>query len=129
MANAADGDYVLSEVVICSPTGVSPNQRSTIYHGELKIDADFTDGLANALITTHEQRMIPLLQAQLERLAAFDLTKTNVQRSEFFVVERDKVLEEYKWYMEKRNNQLAISRQRDTGRNQISIQPVNAGGW
>ena len=130
LEGAAQGTYVFSEELVCSPTGVSPNQRSQIYFNEaFYVGPDLQDGNATGQLTTHAQRMIPLLQSQLERLAAFDISKSNVQRTEFFIVERDKVLKEYLWYLEKRNNEIKIQKQVNSGFDQVAIRTANTGGW
>jgi len=115
-AGLTEGLYILEGVLICSPTGESPNERHQVYYGNLQLVADLTDGLATQPLTTHAQRMIVILEAQIETLAAQLVTATDVQRTRIEFVDIPKIRMELKEYQEKRMNEIKIENVRN-GRN------------
>ena len=133
VANFADnldpGEYTLSGELICSPTGESPNEKHAFYLAELELDPDLQDGLAQAPIQTFAEQMIPILEAKILRLEAYDLTETDVQRTRFVIEDKSKTYERYKYFLEKRHNEKRIETARNTGHSQVNVPPAYAGGW
>jgi hypothetical protein len=76
------GDYLLVGYA------VNGAERHQIYYGELTLSANLGGNASAPDQTTHAQRMIPLLEAQLERLAQHELDDSNVQQTEFRRVKR-----------------------------------------
>lgn len=76
-------------------------ERHQIYYGEFTLTADLTANAA-ADITTHAQRMVGLLEASLERLAAHELSETDVERSKIVRAKRQEILDQLKYYRELR---------------------------
>lgn len=129
LAGQDAGTYVYVERVICSPTGVSPNEAHTVYYNELELDPDFAAGTVTAPVLSFSEQWITVLEAKLLRLEAFDFTESDVQRTRFIIEERNKALDRLKWAYEKRDNERRSKAQRNTGQNQIRVQPIFAGGW
>ncbi len=123
------GDYVLSGQVVCSPTGEAPNQKQTIYYGELDLDPDLADGLAAANVQTFVQQMIPILEAKIKRLESYDLTETDIQRSRMVVEDKNKTYERYYLLLEIRGWEKKVQVTRNTGIRQDQIVPVFGCGW
>ena len=123
------GDYVLSGQVVCSPTGEAPNQKQTIYYGELDLDPDLADGLAAANVQTFVQQMIPILEAKIKRLESYDLTETDIQRSRMVVEDKNKTYERYWRLLEFRGWEKKVQACTNTGQRQDQIIPVFGGGW
>ena len=129
---AADQDagvYVLEGDLVCAPTGENPNDKFRIYLGELELDPDLIEGIAQAPVQTFNDQMIPILQAKIKRLEGYDLTETDVQRTRFIVEERAKAWDRYKFCLEFQNWEHKQELQRNSGINRSQIVPVNAGGW
>ncbi len=129
LQGTANGDYILTEEIVCQAGGVNPGEKHQIYYAKLEVGPDLADGLAVGPITTHAQRMLPLLEARLEELAQHNLAETELERSRMIIVQRDKLTDEYKWYLEKRYSELQVQRQANTGADQFNIHPVMAGNF
>ena len=118
------GDFILVGEAICSPTGTYPNEKHQIYYSLLKLQDDLADGQVSGPITTHSQRMITLLEAKLERLEAYDITESDVNRTRFVMEERVKVKQRLMEYKELRRNEIKIENQRngrDGGEQQFPV--------
>lgn len=81
-ANWLPGQYVLVG------TAVNGEEQHKIYEGALTLSADMTGTPDAAVKTTHAQRMITLIEAQLERLAQHELDESNVQQAQFIRAKR-----------------------------------------
>jgi hypothetical protein len=127
------GDYILTGVVVNAAGNPSKNiaagERHTFYIGELTFDPDLMDGLSSAPVTTFVQRMIPILEAKIARLEAYDLTETDVQRTRFVIEDKTKTYERYWRLLEFRNYEKKQERASNTGQDQNYVRPVYAGGW
>ena len=75
------------------------------------------------------QRMIPILEAKIDRLEAYDLTETDVQRTRFIIEDKNKTYERYWRLLEFRNYEKKQERASNTGQDQNYVRPVYAGGW
>ncbi len=75
---------------VCLLVGFAVNgaERHQIYYGEFQIFPNQGALQNQAPQTTHAQRMIALIEAQLEKLAAHSLQDTDVQQSEVRRVKR-----------------------------------------
>lgn len=97
------GDYLLSGYA------VNGAERHRIYYAELTIAADLSDGGASqAVLTTHAQRMITILEAQMEQVAAHVLQETDVQKSRFVWAKRSEILDLLNFYRERRAYELKV---------------------
>ena len=127
------GDYILSAQVVNANgnpgLNIAAGMRQTIYYGELMIGDDLADGLATTPQQTFVQQLIPIVQAKLTRLEAYDLTETDVQRTRFVVEDKNKTWERYWRLLEFRNYELKQERAANTGQDQNYVRPVFAGGW
>jgi hypothetical protein len=101
-----EGDYILAGYA------VNGAERREIYQGNFHCIANFPAGTAQAPQTTHAQRMITLLESQLETLATKLMKETDVQRNRFVQIERDKVLSQLQYYKELRRNEIQKQRAR-----------------
>src|ERR1039457_3916686 len=129
LAGQAPGGYEFTEQVVCSAGGGAPSQTQTIYYGELELDPDYAAGGVPGAVLPWSQQMVTLLEAKLLRLESFDLTETDVQRSRLIVEDRNKTYDRLKWLRELLGHEKKQETQRNTGQNQIAIQPIFGGGW
>ena len=102
------GDYDLAGYAVLASTG----ERHQIFRAQLTLQANLGAG-DDAPVTTHAQRMIPLLEAQLERLAAHELDSTNIQQTEIQRVKRETLLGQLKYYRELRAHEIAVEQVRN----------------
>lgn len=107
-AGQSKGDFILVGTVNCASTGLYPGEKHQIYYGQLKLQDDMADGQVSGPITTHAQRMVTLLEAKLERLEAYDITESDVQRTRFVMEERATVKKRLMEYKELRRNEQRI---------------------
>jgi hypothetical protein len=77
------GPYVLQGFAV----NAANNWRHEIYYGEFTIYPN-GQGPDTAPVTTHAQRMIPLLEASLEQLAVMTVENSNVEQQELQRVKR-----------------------------------------
>lgn len=101
MAAKPEGKYILSEDLVCSPTGVSPNQRSQIYYDELIITADFADGDATVNPLSFAEQQLAQVEEQIAAISQSIVDETDIQRTriiykkiEVLDLQRRKYLEE-----------------------------------
>lgn len=99
-AGVEPGDYVLVGFV------VNGSERHQIYYSALTVLADLGTQASAGPITTHAQRMIPLIEAQLERLALHELDTSNVQDTELRRVQRMELTKQLAWNKEIRQNEI-----------------------
>lgn len=98
------GAYVLAGYVIQAST----NDRHQIYYGSLEILKDMVSAPGDTPVQTHAQVMIPLIEAQLARMASHDLNDSKVETSEFNRVRRTELMEELNYYKSVRANEIAV---------------------
>lgn len=112
------GDYIL--------TGFAVNGavRHQIYYAELTLVADLSAGGVQTPLTTHAQRMITILEGQMETLASHVLQETDVQRSRFVWAKRAEVLQMLNFYRERRNYELKVQRVANGGGNPNLVMPT-----
>ncbi len=106
-AGIEPGDYVLAGFA------VNGAERHQIYLSELTVTADLGSQAAAGSILSHTQRMIPLLEAQLERLAANELDVSNVQQVELRRVQRLSLEKQLAINKELRANEIAQENMRN----------------
>lgn len=127
------GDYVLSAQAVNlagnAGKGIAAGEKHTIYYAELTLDPDLADGLAGAPVETFMQSMIPILEAKIKRLEAYDLTETDAARSKYVVEQRAQAWERYWRLLEFRNYEKKNERANNTGINQNLVVPQYIGGW
>lgn len=112
------GDYLLVGFA------VNGAERHQIYYGELTLVPDLADGTAvTKPLTTHAQRMITVLETQMEKLAAHSLRESDVQRSRFVWERRGEVLDLLNFYRERRNYELKLLAVANGHGNQNQIVP------
>ena len=107
------GEYVLSEEIICAPDGKYPNEKHQIYYSELVITPDLGGGGAAKPQTTHAQRMLTLIESQLEYMASHVLSMTEAQKTKWEMVQRPQLMTQYKFYLAKRTNEMQIQNARN----------------
>lgn len=82
-------------------------ERHQIYDNGLNLTANLGDAQNNVDVSTHAQRMIPLIEAQLEALATNVLDMTNVQQVEIHRAKRMDLEKQLAWNKTLRQNELA----------------------
>lgn len=113
------GDYVLAGYLVNS--GLS--QRNQFYLGELTLQTNRGSN-TDATEQTHYQKMIVLLEGQLETLAAHAIQDSTVQQSEFRRVKRKELEEQLAFNKEMRNIEIRQEAIRNGYQNPAFIQPV-----
>lgn len=98
------GDYILAGFAV-NATAVPP-VRHQIYYGEFVLGQNLGDDDTTAP-TTHAQRMIALIEGQLEQLAQHSLHATTVERTELIRVTRESLEKQLGINIEKRRAELA----------------------
>ena len=106
LAGQAQGDYVMSEELICSPTGVSPGETHGIYYSPLKVLPNLAAGGAAGNIETQAQRKLRILDETHDDLCRRRLKETDVQRTRLLTVEIDKILDQIKYWKEARTLEM-----------------------
>jgi hypothetical protein len=95
------GDYVLVGYA------VNGEERHQVYYGELTVTANLGTDANDAVVTTHAQRMIALIERQLEELAAHSLQDSNIQQTEIRRVQRMDLERQLALNKEIRANEIA----------------------
>ena len=101
-----------------------PIDRFQIYEGRFILTPNFALQKSTAPLTTHTQRTITILEAQIEQLSQVVLSETDVQRSRIVWKKLEEFQQMLKEYREKRFNEIKIEAVRN-GRNAgDQIRPV-----
>lgn len=102
------GDFELVGYAVKAAT----NERHQIYRAEIVLQENAEDS-GDAPTTTHAQRMIKLVEAQLERMAVHELDATTIAQAEVRRVQRKHLMEQLREYKEIRVNELNAERIRN----------------
>lgn len=97
------GDYILVGYAV----NAGLVERHQFYYAEITLTPNLGDGGSGAP-TTHAQRMIPLIEAQLEQLAMHVMDATTVEKTELIRVKRDALEKQLAWNKTIRNNEIAL---------------------
>jgi hypothetical protein len=110
----------------CVLTGyaVSAIERHQFYYAELTLAANLGTGTNQVVVTTHAQRMIPLLEAQLEALAAHSLQDTTIQQTEIRRLKRMDLEKQLGYNKELRMNEIEVENVRNGRPSGNKIRPV-----
>ncbi len=114
------GDYVLVGYVTGVENGVAA--RHQVYYGPLTLTPNLGDSGSDAP-TTHEQRMIPLLETALEQLAVHVLQETDIEKTRLMRVKREELTKQLAWNRTVRANQIAQENVRNGKRSGRTITP------
>lgn len=109
-------------------------ERHQVYYGQLTITPNLGTADNQVDVTTHAQRMIPLLEAQLEKLALHVMSETNIQQVQILREKRMELEKQLAWNKQLRANEVAIENAKNGRANGNNIKPnfliINPGcGW
>ena len=82
-------------------------ERHQIYIGQLTLTPNLGNAANDSDVTTHCQRMIKLIEQQLEILAAHSIQDSNVEQTEIRRVKRKELEEQLAWNKELRRSEIA----------------------
>jgi hypothetical protein len=117
------GEYKLIGYAVNTVNNVTTDRRQ-IYEGRFILTPNFALQKSTAPLTTHTQRTITILEAQIEQLSQVVLQESDVQRSRFVWKKLEEFQQMLKEYREKRFNEIKIEAVRN-GRNAgDQIRPV-----
>ena len=117
------GDYTLAG--FCVNAADNPHVRHQFYVGELTLSPNLGDAGSDAP-TTHAQRMIPLIEAQLEQLAMHVLDASNIEKTELIRVKREAPEKQLAWNKTLRANEIAIENVANGKPSGLKVVPVMA---
>lgn len=83
--------------------------RHQIYYNNLEILPNLGTNTNAVDLSTHAQRMIPIIEKQLEELAAHSMDDSNVQSVEIRRVKRMELEKQLAWNKQLRQNEIAVA--------------------
>lgn len=98
------GDALMVGYAVNAGTG----QRHQVYYGTLNLTPNLGTAGNNVDVSTHAQRMIPILEKQLEELAQHSMDDSNVQQVEIRRVKRMDLEKQLAWNKQLRQNEIAV---------------------
>ena len=101
------GCYVLTGYAVNNTT------RTQVYYGEFVVTVNALTAAPAAPVTTHAQRMIPLIELQLEKLATHDVADSTVEQTEIRRAARLDLERQLALNKEIRNNEIACENVRN----------------
>lgn len=107
---AAEANAGVYELVGYAVNGA---ERHQIYDGQLNLLPNGTSVDDSAPVKTHAQKMIEMLEAGLERLAAHEIDESNVERAQFIRAKRLDLEKQLAINKEIRANELKMERIRN----------------
>lgn len=84
------------------------NERHQIYYNALSITPNLGTGVNNVDVSTHAQRMIPLLEKALEELAQHTMNETDIEKVRIMREKRMDFEKQLAWNKQLRANEIAI---------------------
>jgi hypothetical protein len=112
VANTVTAGWLTGAYVLVG-YAVSSTERHQIYYGELRIQPNLGTAKNDAVVTTHYQRMVTILEQQLEQLAQNILVETNIERTQILRVDREKLERQLAVNKELRANEIACENVRN----------------
>lgn len=97
------GDAILTGYAV----NVVAGTRHQIYYNNLNIIPNLGTGTNDVDLRTHSQKMIPLLEAQLEKLAQHSIDDSDIQQVEIRRVKRMEMEKQLAWNKQLRQNEIA----------------------
>lgn len=98
------GEAVMVGYAVNAGTGV----RHQIYYNALNLTPNLGTAQNTVDLSTHAQRMIPILEKQLEELAQHSMDDSNVQQVEIRRVKRMDLEKQLAWNKTLRQNEVAV---------------------
>ena len=105
---------------------LASGERHQIYLGQLIVTPDLAAAAPDVAVTTHYQRMVALLQSQLEKLAVNALQRTSVEQTEIDRVRRLDLQRQLQINVRGRQGEIAIERAKNRQPSQRKIRTVLA---
>jgi len=102
----------------------SQNLRHNIYENYVRINPNLGTNTNQVNLTTHAQRMIPILERQLEELAAHSIDESNIQQVEIRRIKRMDLEKQLAWNKTLRMNEIAQENAKNNRPNGNKIVPV-----
>ena len=103
----------LTGVYVLVGYAVSTTERHQIYYGELVLQPNLGTAKNDADVTTHYQRMVALIEAQLEILAKNALVETDIERTRIMRVKRLDLEQQLAINKHLRQNEIAVENVRN----------------
>lgn len=98
------GDAIMVGFAVNAAAGT----RHQIYYNNLEIQPNLGNAVNDVDLSTHAQRMIPILERQLEELAQHSIDDSDVQQVEIRRVKRMEMEKQLAWNKSLRMNEVAI---------------------